>query len=423
MNEYDSERIDGILSASGYAKSNNISESDVIIFNTCCIRENADNKFLGKLGDVKPLKLLNNDIIVAVGGCIAEKEKEDIFNKASHVDLVFSNNNISNLPKLISSAKNEKKVMLEKKSDKYLYNIPSIRKYSNRALVPISIGCNNYCSFCIVPFVRGGERSIDSDTIITEVERLVNEESIVEITLLGQNVNSYGNDIYGKTKFANLLNKLNSIEGLERIRFTTSHPKDFTDEIIEAIANCDKVCEHIHLPVQSGSDNILNKMNRKYSRDEYLEKIEYIRKSMPDCSITTDIIVGFPGETDNDFKDTLDLVENVNFDSAFTFIYSPREKTSAFSLVDMVSADVKKERFQKLIDSQNKISLNINEKSIGKTYEVLVESVSKKDCRILKARNRENKIVHFKGHKSLIDSFCNVKITDAKTWYMVGNKL
>jgi tRNA-2-methylthio-N6-dimethylallyladenosine synthase len=427
MNNHDSEKIAGVLYENGYAKeASDYEGADIVVFNTCCIRQNADDKFFGNLSLLKSIKERRPEMLLAVSGCIAQRDKELLLEKSPYVDIVFGSNNISDLPALIRERLKNSRPIVKADENQIVspYEIPSIRKEKIRAWVPISIGCDNYCTYCVVPYVRGREKSIPFDSVVKSVNELA-KRGVAEITLLGQNVNSYGNDAGFErgTGFPELLYRFNDISGLRRIRFTTSHPKDLCDETIKAVHELDKVCEHIHLPVQAGSNEILKKMNRKYDRESYIEKIDKIKNLMPDCSITTDIIVGFPGETEEDFKKTLELVEYCEFDSAYTFVYSPRSKTAAASFDDNVTDDEKKKRFDRLVETVNKSSLKQNKKTVGKKVEVMIESVSRKDRNMLKARTRQNKLVHFQGHQSLAGRFCNVRITGAKTWHLTGDYL
>lgn len=428
MNNHDSEKIAGVLRENGYGlEVSEYLDADIVVFNTCCVRQNADDRFYGNLSLLKPIKELRPDMLIAVSGCIAQRDKEAVIEKAPFVDIVFGANNIHELPDMVKNkSKNDfnESIKTDEISSVTPYDMPSFRKEKTRAWVPVSIGCDNFCTYCIVPHVRGRERSIAPDVIIKAANELA-EEGAVEITLLGQNVNSYGNDL-GFEKglgFSKLLNELNSVEGIKRIRFTTSHPKDLCDETIDAMAKLDKVCEHLHLPVQCGSNRILKKMNRKYTREQYINTIESVRKLIPGCAISTDIIVGFPGETEEDFKETLELIEDCSFDAAYTFIYSPRDKTAAAKYEDNVTPEEKQRRFERLVEAVNHHALLQNKKLLGTAEEVFVESVSKKDSSMLKARTRSNKLVHFKGNPDLIDKFCDVTIREAKTWHLSGDLL
>lgn len=424
MNEHDSEKISWILENLGYEWTENKEDSDFIVYNTCLVRENAELKVYGQLGALKDLKRKNPDLILAVCGCMMQREeaRRVILDKYRHVDIIFGTNNIHKLPLLIDRHKqtNETVVDIVEDNRDIDDNIEANRKYGFKAFVNIMYGCNNFCTYCIVPYTRGRERSREPESIIKEIEKLA-EEGYKEIMLLGQNVNSYGKTLNIEYTFADLLRDINKIQGIKRIRFMTSHPKDLSDELIYAMASLDKVCEQLHLPVQSGSNRILKAMNRKYTREDYLLLIEKIKKAIPDISISTDIIVGFPGETEEDFLDTLDLVKKARFDSAFTFLYSIREGTKAAQMENQVPDDIKHERFQRLLDTIYPIFYEENLKYLNKTVEVLVEEVSKNNDEVLSGRTRTGKLVHFKGSKDLIGKFVNVKITTPKTFTLEGH--
>ncbi len=421
MNKHDSERIAGMLIQEGYEPARSAEEADIIIFNTCCVRKHAEDRLYGQVGALKSLKRRKLNLIIAVGGCLAQKDGGEIQERATHVDLVFGTYNLSSLPNLIRRVRGDSAKICEIwKEPKILpTELPSLREHKYFAWITVTIGCNNFCSYCIVPYVRGREISRPMQDIYSEVRKLA-QEGVIEITLLGQNVNSYGRDLYGKSQFSTLLRELDKIQGIKRIRFTTSHPRDLSGEIIKAVAECDKVCEHFHLPVQAGSDRILKLMNRGYTKDRYLEMVQKVRETTPECSITTDIIVGFPGETEEDFQETLDLVEKARFDQAFTFIYSPRSGTQAAEIEVQVPQEVKIERFKKLVSLQSQICLEQNRKLVGKTLEIFVEGPSKKEKNILTGRTRTNKVVNFQGPRELINKMANVVIAEAHTWYLVG---
>ncbi|SKC73175.1 tRNA (N6-isopentenyl adenosine(37)-C2)-methylthiotransferase MiaB [Maledivibacter halophilus] len=423
MNEHDSEKLAGILSNMDYIECNNKEEADLIIFNTCCVRENAELKVYGNLGQLKALKKKNPDMIIAVCGCMMQQAHvvEQIKKKHPFVDLIFGTHNLHNFPVLLANCKQTDNMLIEiwDEEGQIIEGMPSIRKYGLKAFVNIMYGCNNFCTYCIVPYTRGRERSRQPEDIINEVKHLV-ENGTKEITLLGQNVNSYGKTLEEKLDFADLLYRINEIEGLERIRFMTSHPKDISKKLIIAIKECDKVCEHIHLPVQAGSNNVLKRMNRKYTKEKYLEIVEEIKKQIPNISITTDIIVGFPGETEEDFEDTLDLVKKVKYDNSFTFIYSIRKGTPAAKMEDQVPEDVKHHRFNRLLKLMHQSAEESNFEYKDKIVEVLVEGVSKNDENILMGRTRTNKVVNFDGSNDLIGKFCNVKITKPKNFSLYG---
>jgi len=423
MNEHDSEKIAGMLSSIGYEESADDKNADLVIFNTCLVRENAELKFFGKLGAVKDLKRNRPDMLIAVCGCMMQKDdiRQKVLDKYKFVDIIFGTNTIQELPELIYNVEinKNKSVEIVENSQLIYENMPKSRKFQYKALVNIAYGCDNFCTYCIVPYVRGREKSREPNEIINEV-KLLAKEGCKEITLLGQNVNSYGNTFEEKFTFADLLYALNKVDGIERIRFMTSHPKDLSDDLITAIKECNKVCHHFHLPVQAGSNEILKKMNRKYTKEHYLSLVDKLRREIPDIAITTDIIVGFPGETEEDFLETIDVVKKSEYDSAFTFLYSIREGTIAATMEDQVPEDVKHERFDRLLSVLYPIGLKKNEECIGKTYSVLVESVSKGNEEFLTGRTEHFRLVHFKGDQSLIGQIVNVKITSTKTFHMEG---
>ncbi|HHW92736.1 MAG TPA: tRNA (N6-isopentenyl adenosine(37)-C2)-methylthiotransferase MiaB [Firmicutes bacterium] len=421
MNERDSETLAGILADLGYMRAASEEEADLIIFNTCCVRETAERKIYGRLNELRPLKSKRPDLLIGVGGCMAQKDKERVLAKAPHVDFVFGTHNIQELPQLISraAAVPEPIVQVWEESQASLLELPTQREGKLKAFVTITYGCTNFCTYCIVPYVRGKERSRSPQDIIKEVTQLA-QDGYKEVTLLGQNVNTYGRDLGTGISFAQLLRAVNQVAGIRRIRYTTSHPRDFSDEIIEAVRDCAKVCEHFHLPIQSGSNRILERMNRGYTREDYLDLVKRIREKVPNNSITTDIIVGFPGEEEEDFAATLDLVRQVGFDNAFTFVFSPRSGTPAASMMEQVPEGVKKERLNRLMDLQDRISRDINEKLRGKEVEVLVEGTSKKEESFLTGRTRTNKLVLFPGEEKLIGELVTVRITRPQTWNLYG---
>ena len=423
MNEHDSEKISYILENMGYKPTDNKEDSDIIIFNTCLVRENAEIKVYGQLGSLKNLKRDKPDLIIGVCGCMPQRKnvRDYITSKIKHVDLIFGPNNIHKLPQLINShiQTNETVVDIVEDSREILEDINYNRKDSYKAFVNIMYGCNNFCTYCIVPYTRGRESSREPNNILREIEVLA-DEGCKEITLLGQNVNSYGKTLDNPISFADLLREVNKINGIERIRFMTSHPKDLSEELIYAMRDSEKVCEHLHLPVQSGSNRLLKDMNRKYTVEHYLEIIEKVKNEIPNIALTTDIIVGFPGETEDDFEDTLELVKRVKYDSAFTFLYSMREGTIAAKMNNQIPDDLKHERFQRLLDTLYPIFSNNNKKYKDKIVEVLIEDISKTDDKVLSGRTRTNKLVHFPGDRKLIGELVNVKITDFKTFTMEG---
>jgi tRNA-2-methylthio-N6-dimethylallyladenosine synthase len=422
MNEHDAEKLAGMLEEMGYAKVHPGEQADVIVFETCCVRENAEEKVYGHLGNLKPYSR-EGKTIIAVTGCMMQQPHvvEKIKKSYHHVNIVFGTHNLHTFPELLYKYLTGGKRVFEVWDDdsKVIEGTPVTRSERVKAWVNIMLGCNNYCSYCIVPYVRGRERSRDMDDIINEAMRLA-DSGYKEITLLGQNVNSYGNDLGKKDAFADLLYKLNEINGIERIRFMTSHPKDLSDSLILAMKELPKVCEHLHLPFQSGSTKILNDMNRKYSKEQYLELIDKVRSQIPDISFTTDIIVGFPGETEEDFQDTLDVVNKVRFDMAYTFLYSKRTGTKAAQLKNQVSENVKKERFQRLIDIQNSISAELNSAYEGLTEEVLVEGKSRQNEAMYTGRTRKYKLVNFTCDRDLTGQMVKVKIIKAWPFWLQG---
>lgn len=426
MNEYDSEVLAGFLRDMGYRQVDDFQQADIFIINTCAIREKAEEKVYSRLGALKKLKEERPSLFIGVCGCVPQQEglAPGIKSRYPHVDLIFGTHNIHRFPELIKKAMGKRKTLVEvwPEREAIVEGLPVMRKDGIKAWVPITFGCNNYCAYCVVPYVRGREQSRDMRSIVSQAEKLV-EEGYKEITLLGQNVNSYGKDLPEKVTFAQLLERLDRVEGLKRIRYMTSHPRDFSRELVEVISKTSKVCEHFHLPLQSGSNKILKKMNRGYSREEYLDLVDYIRQLIPQASITTDIIAGFPGEEEKDFDDTLDMINNVRFDSAFTFIYSPRKGTEAAEMIDQLSPGVKKERLSRLIQAQTRISREINETLRGKVREILVEGVSRDKDSVLTGRTRTNKTVNFLGDKNLVGKLVKVKIREPKTWSLEGELL
>lgn len=424
MNEHDAELLAGMLEKEGYTYTDDINQCDLVILITCCVRENAEAKVFGRIGRLKQLKREKPDLIIAVGGCMTQQEPvaQQIARQFPYVDLVFGTHNMTQFPQLLENAVNSKQTYVEVLDTPggIIEGLPVRRTERLKAWVNITYGCNNYCSYCIVPYVRGRERSREPKDILNEIHEL-SENGYLEVTLLGQNVNSYGIDLGREFTFPDLLRKIDGIDGsLKRLRFMTSHPKDFSPQLINVIAEGQKTCEHIHLPVQSGSDHILKKMNRKYTRRHYLNLIEQIKLGIPDVSITTDIIVGFPGETEADFEDTLDIIRKVEFDAAFTFIYSKRSGTPAAAMPEQVEESVKKDRLKRLMELQNDISKKKNFLLKGKTLEVLVEGFSKNNENKLIGRTRANKIVHMDGDASCIGKFRSVIITNPKTWTLEG---
>jgi tRNA-2-methylthio-N6-dimethylallyladenosine synthase len=419
MNEHDSERIAGMLEADGYAQVDGPEDAGVVVFNTCCIRENADQRLYGNLGHMKRLKDARPGMRIVVGGCLAQKDRHLIQERAPYVDVVLGTHNLASLPRLLETSAREPAFEILEQTETFPSALPARRNRAWHAWVSISIGCNNSCTFCIVPAVRGREISRRIGDIASEVEELVSD-GVVEVTLLGQNVNSYGRDLDGTPLFARLLRELDRITGLERIRFTSPHPKDFRADSVAAMAECRSVCEHIHLPLQAGSDRVLKLMKRAYTRRRYLDKVRMARDVIPDVAITTDIIVGFPGETEEDFEQTLEVVGEARYDAAYTFQYSPRPMTEAASFPDPVPKDVVQERFDRLVALQDTISLERNLRHVGRAEEVVVEGPSKKDPSKLTGRTRTNKLVHFDDDGAEEGSIRSVLVTGARLHHLEG---
>lgn len=423
MNEHDTEVMAGILGELGYESTTDTNDADIILLNTCAIRENAENKVFGEIGHLKPLKLEKPDLILGVCGCMSQEESvvNRIMEKHPHIDLIFGTHNIHRLPQLVKEAMFGKEQVVEvwSKEGDIIENLPKARKGKIKAWVNIMYGCDKFCTYCIVPMTRGKERSRRPEDIIQEVRQLV-AQGYKEITLLGQNVNAYGKDFEDiDYTFGDLMNDMHKID-IPRVRFTTSHPRDFDDHLIEVLAQGGNLLDHIHLPVQSGSSEVLKKMNRKYTREEYLELVRKIRKAIPNVTLTTDIIVGFPNETEEQFEETLSLVEEVGFEAAYTFIYSPRDGTPAARKKDDIPEEVKKQRLYRLNELVNKQAAESMKKYEDQVVKVLVEGESKKDPNVLAGYTEKNKLVNFKGPKSAIGNIVNVKITDAKTWSLDG---
>jgi len=418
----DSEKMAGILEALGYTAVESEFEADVVIFNTCAIRENAENRVFGELGRIKGLKQKNPDMLLGICGCMPQEESvvNKILEKYPYVDIIFGTHNIHKLGEYIYDAYLGKERVVEvfSKEGEIVEGVPVKRDHTAKAWVNIMYGCDEFCTYCIVPYTRGKERSRLPMDIIREVEELANQ-GYQEVTLLGQNVNAYGKDLNINYTFANLLSDLNKIN-IPRIRFTTSHPRDLDDATIEAMAKRGNIMPHLHLPVQSGSNSVLKKMNRKYTKEMYLERVKKLKELIPDIAITTDIIVGFPTETDADFNETLDLVKQAEFEGAFTFIFSPREGTPAAKYEDNVSMEVKKQRLYELNKLVNEGYLRGNKRFEGKTVKVLVEGKSLKDPNILTGYSEHNKVVNFPGSPDLIGKIVDVKIEKAYTWHLKG---
>jgi tRNA-2-methylthio-N6-dimethylallyladenosine synthase len=425
MNEHDTEMMAGILLSMGYEVASTTTEADFILFNTCAVREHAEDKVFSEIGRLRPLKAKNPELLLGLCGCMAQEQgvQKLVLERFPWVDVVFGTHNIHRLPQLVTAARQSQETVMEvwDRAAETVEDIPKSRKEHIRAWVNIQYGCNKFCTYCVVPYTRGAERSRLPEDIVDEVRQLA-ADGVKEITLLGQNVNDYGVDL-GTVNFAKLLRAVNEVQGIERIRFTTSNPWNFTDELIAAIADCHRVAEHVHLPVQSGSNDILKRMNRTHTRAYYLQLVDKIRAAIPGVSLTTDIIVGFPGETDAQFEETLQLVEQVRFDNAYTFIYSPRENTPAAQFADDVTFDEKKQRLKRLNELQYAISLENNNHHLGEVIEVLVEGQSKTNPDVLAGRTRTNKLTLFPGSTNLGGKLVQVRVDQPMTWTLKGTLL
>lgn len=422
MNVHESEKIAGILSELGYESTERMEDADIVVFNTCCIRENAENHAYGNIGMLKKLKAARKDMLIAVGGCLTQQKgkAEELHKKFSYVDIIFGTHNLVKLKEYILKKQTQKKVVIdiEEKDGEICEDIEPFRTSYPNAWINITYGCNNFCSYCIVPYVRGRERSRRSSDVINEAKALI-DAGYKEITLLGQNVNSYANGS-DDLSFPQLLKEIAEIKGKFRLRFMTSHPKDFSEELAEVIAENPKICNCVHLPVQSGSDAVLKAMNRKYTAEDYLKKVEILKKHVPDCALSTDIIVGFPGETDADFEKTVELVKKVNFSSAFTFVYSKRTGTAAAEMPDQVDEVTCKRRITELIDLVNLQTRAQSAKYVGKIVEILCEDYDvKKDLYL--GRDEYGRMAYFKGNRDLLGEFVNVKITEANGISLYGD--
>lgn len=423
MNAHDSEKIEGMLEEIGYTKAEKESDADFVLYNTCCVRENAEMKIYGKLGFLKAQKRRNPNLMVALCGCMMQQDivLKTLKKQYNYVDIIFGTYNVYKLPELIQTRLETKKAVIDI-WDSYqdiVEDLPSIRKQEFKACVNIMYGCNNFCTYCIVPYVRGRERSRHKEDIINEVKALV-QDGVKEIMLLGQNVNSYGSNIDEPCSFAELLREINAIEGLKRIRFMTSHPKDLSDDLIHAMADCDKVCKSLHLPFQAGSTDVLKRMNRRYTKENYLELAHKIQKAIPGIMLTTDIIIGFPGETEEDFQDTVDVLKEINFASAFTFVYSKRTGTPAATMEGQVDETTAKDRFDRLLVELKAMMAITMREQIGTRVEVLLEDISKNNANILSGRTDTGLLVHVKATPEHIGEFVEVEITAAKTHYLTG---
>lgn len=425
MNSRDSEKLQGILETMGFVEADT-EEADFVLYNTCTVRENANQRVYGRLGYLNSLKKKNPHMMIALCGCMMQEEEVVAKIKKSYrfVDIIFGTHNIFKLAELMSERLEEKKMVIDiwQGTDRIVEDLPTERKFSFKSGVNIMFGCNNFCTYCIVPYVRGKERSRSPKDILSEVRHLA-ADGVVEIMLLGQNVNSYGKTLEDPTTFARLLTNVDQVEGIERIRFMTSHPKDLSDELIEAMQHSKKVCRHLHLPLQSGSSRVLRTMNRSYTKEQYLKLVEKIRTAMPEISLTTDIMVGFPGETEEDFKETLDVVKKVRFDSAFTFIYSKRTGTPAAKMKEQVSEEEVKDRFDRLLTEVQRISSESCGRDEHTVQKVLVEEADDHGEGFLKGRMSNNMIVHFKGDASLIGKLVDVYLEESKGFYYMGTSL
>lgn len=425
MNEHDSEVMAAILENIGFCPAPTAEEADLIILNTCAVRKKPEDKVASLLGKYVALKNINKDLVIAVGGCMSQQEDaaKYIRDRFHHVDLIFGTHALPRLPRLIEEAFENKETIIDIDED-YAdrEGLPAAHSSTFKAWMPVIYGCDNFCSYCVVPFVRGRERSRSMEEILSEAKQLA-LRGYLELTLLGQNVNSYGLDLTEKYDFADLLEELNRVDGLKRIRFMTSHPKDLSPKLIEAVAKGKKICEHFHLPAQSGSNRILKLMNRYYTREYYLGLIKKIREAIPGVSITSDIIVGFPGEEEDDFLETISLLEQARFDNAFSFLYSQRKNTAAAELKDQISHQEKEKRLQSLNEVQHRISKEVNSLLANQIVEVLVEGPSKSNPEVQTGRTRTNKLVHFRYPDLLTGKLIQLKITGVRTWNLVGEPI
>ena len=426
MNARDSEKLLGVLEQIGYQEETNEEDADFVIYNTCTVRENANMRVYGRLGQLNRVKKQKPHMLIGLCGCMMQEPEvvEKIKKSYRFVDLIFGTHNIYKFAELIVTRLESQRMVIDiwKDTDKIVEDLPSERKFSFKSGVNIMFGCNNFCSYCIVPYVRGRERSRNPEDIIREIQGLV-ADGVVEVMLLGQNVNSYGKTLENPMTFAQLLTEIEKIKGLERIRFMTSHPKDLSDELIEVMKHSKKICKHLHLPVQSGSTEILKKMNRRYTKEQYLELVRKIKEAVPDISLTTDIIVGFPGETEEDFLETMDVVKKVRYDSAFTFIYSKRTGTPAAAMENQVPEDVVKDRFDRLLKEVQSISAEVCSVHEGTTQSVLVEAVNDHDPALVTGRLSNNILVHFPGEKELIGKIVSVRLDACKGFYYIGTRV
>ena len=420
MNIADAERMEGQLQAAGYARTEETADADIILINTCCVRETAEDKVYGKIGEIKKVKEKNPNLIFGIAGCMAQKEGDNLMHRAPHIDFVLGTGKVQELARIIGEIQAEHSTVVDValSDSEIAENLPVARGGKFSAWVPIMYGCNNYCTYCIVPYVRGRERSRAPEEVVAEVRRAV-AEGCYEVTLLGQNVNSYGKD-HKAADFADLLRMVDEVEGIRRVRFMTSHPKDISDKLIDTIKSGTHICEHIHLPVQYGSSRILKAMNRGYTVEKYRERALRVREALPDASLTTDLIVGFPGETEEDFAEMLAFLREMRYDSAYTFLYSKRSGTPAATMESQVPDDVKHARLSLLMEEQNTISREINDRLLGTQLEVMVEGASKNDPAVWSGRTRTNKIVLFPHGAEQEGDFVQVRITQPQTWVLKG---
>ena len=425
MNARDSEKLSGILREAGYVETES-EDADFVIYNTCTVRENANLRVYGRLGVLHGYKKKNPNMKIALCGCMMQEATvvEKLQKSYRFVDLIFGTHNIFKFAELLAMTLESDRMIIDiwKDTDQIVEDLPNERKYAFKSGVNIMFGCNNFCSYCIVPYVRGRERSREAKDIVREIEALV-KDGVVEVMLLGQNVNSYGKNLEQPMTFAELLKEIEQIDGLERIRFMTSHPKDLSDDLIEVMANSKKICPHLHLPLQSGSSRILKAMNRRYDKEKYLALAKKIRERMPDIALTTDIIVGFPGETEEDFQETLDVVRQVRYDSAFTFIYSKRTGTPAAVMEDQISEDVVKDRFDRLLKEVQTISKEMAERFTGNEETVLVEEKNSQMDGYVTGRLGNNHVVHFEGSEELIGKLIRVRLDECRGFYYMGTML
>ena len=429
MNKHDSERVDGMLESLGAARVDEVEQADIIIFMTCCVREAADVRLYGQVASIKNIPLRTGSPlkkrIIAIGGCIGQRDGERLTKQMRHVDVVFGTFNLGMLPGLIQNAveKGSSQVSILEAGEEFPTSLPTVREHSWAAWLPIMIGCNNFCTYCIVPYVRGREKSRTMEDILEEATRY-RSEGVLELTLLGQNVNSYGRDLFGEARFAELLHQVDDL-GFPRLRFATSHPKDISDRVIEAFGTCKSLMPALHLPVQSGSNGILQKMNRRYTREKYLDTVAKLREVRPDIALSTDLIVGFPGETEEDFQQTLDIVRRVGYQQVFTFIYSRREGTPAAKMPANATPEEIQDRFDRLVKVVEESAKACNDADAGTVADVLFEGVSKKDGTVLTGHSAQNQTVHVNlpegtAAEDFIGRILPVRVTETKTWYLRG---